>query len=192
MKRKWFIWKDFHHRHFDRCRTTSVRSIRFTFFFYYRMKKHKDRRKIVNSRRDSIYFQRTDFLIDKKSFLGSDIFSFWSLFLSQIVDHLTELDDEFDWTDIWLWKIGAAALAPIWLTPRTGDDEVDGHEFESDWRKLKQRIVSSWELETIWNSSNWRRKTRPVCSFNVWRHNDVVGERGSRAAGRSHILIFPS
>jgi len=36
----------------------------------------------------------------------------------------------------------------------------------SGWSKFKKsqiRIVSSWELLTIWNSSNCSRKTRPVC-----------------------------
>ena len=32
-------------------------------------------------------------------------------------------------------------------------------------RKSQMMIVSSCELLTIWNSSNWRRNTRPECSF---------------------------
>ena len=67
---------------------------------------------------------------------------------------------------------------------------LEGSVLVESLRKLKQRIVSSWELETIWNSSNCSRKTRPVCSVNVRIHSDDC-ERGSRAATRSHTLIFP-
>lgn len=35
---------------------------------------------------------------------------------------------------------------------------------EGQLRKSQIRIVSSCDEETIWNSSNWRRNTRPVCS----------------------------
>ena len=31
-------------------------------------------------------------------------------------------------------------------------------------RKSQTKMVSSWELLTIWKSSNCRRNTRPVCS----------------------------
>ena len=129
--------------------------------------------------------------------------------------HFSELDEDVDRTDTWLCKTFDADAAPssrswstaemklfgcVWLTPRIGD-EVEEHDndgrcvkvlLDSGWRKLKQRIVSSCELETIWNSSNWRRKTRPVCSVNVFRQSDEVWARGSRAAWRSQILILPS
>jgi hypothetical protein len=61
----------------------------------------------------------------------------------------------------------------------------------SGWRKLKQSIVSSCELEIIWNSSNCKRKTRPVCSVIVFIQSDDAWERGSSAAWRSQILILP-
>jgi hypothetical protein len=87
---------------------------------------------------------------------------------------------------------GIKLVVCAWQTSKTGDeccwmDKFDG----SGWRKLKQRMVSSWELDTIWNSSNWRRNTRPVCSVNVFIQSDAVCERGSSAAWRSQILILP-
>lgn len=127
--------------------------------------------------------------------------------------HFSELDEDVDRTDTWLCKTFDAAPSSrswstagmklcgwVWLTPRIGDEEEEhGNDgrcvkvlLDSGCRKLKQRIVSSWELETIWNSSNWRRKTRPVCSVNVFRQSDEVCARGSRAAWRSQILILPN
>jgi len=53
-------------------------------------------------------------------------------------------------------------------------------------------MVSSWELLTIWNSSNWRRNTRPECSTRVRIQRVPAGARGSFAAFRSQTLIFPS
>jgi len=50
------------------------------------------------------------------------------------------------------------------------DGESVGLESESadgTLRKSQMSIVSSCELLTIWNSSNCRRNTRPVCSWNT-------------------------
>ncbi len=54
------------------------------------------------------------------------------------------------------------------------------------------RIVSSWELLTIWNSSNCSLNTRPVCSTSVRRQRVPEVALGSSAAWRSHTLILPS
>ncbi len=126
-----------------------------------------------------------------------------------------DVDDVVDWTDAWVCRTFAAAavvvswkwplsddsivvddgirlVAWVWQVPRAGDGVCWRDKFDdSGWRKLKQRIVSSCELETIWNSSNWSRKTRPVCSVNVFIQSEEVWERGSSAAWRSQILILP-
>lgn len=60
------------------------------------------------------------------------------------------------------------------------------------FKKSQIKIVSSWELLMIWNSSNCSRNTRPECSTSVRRHNVLAGARGSRAACKSQTLIFPS
>lgn len=92
--------------------------------------------------------------------------------------------------------------------------------FGVKFKKSQIRMVSSWELLTIWNSSNCRRNTRPVCScckwdsYNygnkrmpLWTHwsradliltTSVLRQRvfdwalGSKAATKSHTLILPS
>jgi hypothetical protein len=87
---------------------------------------------------------------------------------------------------------GRKLVVWAWHTPKRGDECCWIDKFgNSGWRKLKQSMVSSCELETIWNSSNWRRNTRPVCSVKVFIQSDAVWERGSSAAWRSQILILP-
>jgi len=122
-----------------------------------------------------------------------------------------DVDDVVDWTEAWLWSTfdvvsfkfplsddsiivddGIKFVVWVWQTPKTGDECCWIDKFDdSGWRKLKQSMVSSCELETIWNSSNCRRNTRPVCSVKVFIQSDAVWERGSSAAWRSQILILP-
>lgn len=59
-------------------------------------------------------------------------------------------------------------------------------------RKSQIIIVSSWELLTIWNSSNCKRKTLPECSTRVRMHKVPAGALGSFAATKSQTLILPS
>lgn len=148
-------------------------------------------------------FQRTDFLFKEWIRAFERIFHF---------PEPDDVDDVVDWTDAWVWRTFTAVVSLklplsddsiivddgiklavwVWQTPRIGDEVCWSDKFDdSGWRKLKQRIVSSCELETIWNSSNWRRKTRPVCSVNVFIQSEAVWERGSSAAWRSQILILP-
>lgn len=87
---------------------------------------------------------------------------------------------------------------------------------ETKLRKSHIKIVSSCELDTIWNSSNCNRNTRPVCSYkkvqrirnilllifirllirvlttNVLKHNVLAEALGSKAATKSHTFILPS
>lgn len=57
---------------------------------------------------------------------------------------------------------------------------LDGERVDSAWaagsfRKSQMRMVSSCELLTIWNSSNWSRKTLPECSWNAsGRHSMLL------------------
>lgn len=70
----------------------------------------------------------------------------------------------------------AAPMAPVWGG--------------SGLRKSQMRMVSSCELLTIWNSSNWSRNTRPVCSTKVRRQSVPLGDRGSSAAVKSQTFIL--
>merc|ERR1719310_881370 len=53
-------------------------------------------------------------------------------------------------------------------------------------------MVSSCELETIWNSSNCNLNTRPECSTRVLMQRVPAGALGSMAACKSQTFIFPS
>jgi len=44
------------------------------------------------------------------------------------------------------------------------EGDLTGVSPTGTFRKSHSSIVSSWELLTIWNSSNWRRNTLPECS----------------------------
>lgn len=60
-------------------------------------------------------------------------------------------------------------LVSDWFTPDAfiaagPQDDTDPFD-ELKFRKSHINIVSSCDDDTIWNSSNWRRNTRPVCSY---------------------------
>ena len=109
---------------------------------------------------------------------------------------------ERDWMRrIWrrLGKVGiipaAAAAAsslknPSSFSPTPASSSWLDAEFRSKWVKSQIRMESSWDEETIWKSSNCRRKTRPVCSCSVLIHSWLVRERGFRAALKSQIFIL--
>lgn len=70
------------------------------------------------------------------------------------------------------------------------DDRWGVKDCGSGLKKSQIRIVSSWDELTIWNSSNCNRNTLPECCTKVWRHKALAGDRGSKAAAKSHTLIL--
>lgn len=100
-----------------------------------------------------------------------NIFGFWMISVFCQLEPLRRTIIHNEIKSWWIVGNVCTCYLETYVYVREGDRPSDCPLVET-FRKSHIRIVSSWELLIIWNSSNCSRNTRPECSCErlPWKH----------------------